>query len=182
MKLNLGCHVRKLKGYVNIDMDRSVKPDVVADAIKMPFSDDSFEEVAADNIFEHILDTVRLMEEIHRVTRHGARIKITTPHFSSKSAYGTPDHVKYFSLTTFNRFSPSDVPRKYKPLFRPVRKHLVYDPAPHKAHPLIVWLYYPFAKTVEFLANRFPNVFERYLVYWFGGFDSIQVELETVKK
>lgn len=182
MKLNLGCQFRRIHSYVNLDIDKSVKPDVAADALRMPFKDDVFEEVIADNIFEHILDTVKLMEEIHRVSRNKARTKITSPHFSSRSAYGTPDHVKYFSLTTFSRFSPTDVPRKYKPLFRTVRKRLVYDPFPGKAHPLVVWFYYPLVKLLEFMANRFPNFFERYLVYWVGGFDSIQIELETVKQ
>jgi hypothetical protein len=41
MKLNIGCETRKLDGFVNVDIDPSVKPEIVGDAERMGLGNDS---------------------------------------------------------------------------------------------------------------------------------------------
>jgi len=86
MKLNLGCGQNKLQGYVNTDREPAVKPDVLMDLEKFPwpFEDDSVDEVVAFHVLEHVGATsemfVRIMQELYRVCRAGAEVRIAVPH------------------------------------------------------------------------------------------------------
>src|SRR3989344_3107549 len=104
MKLNIGSHFEKRNGYINLDNDKKTNPDIVADALKMPFKDNSFREVLMDNLIEHITDTTSLMKEIHRISDRGAIVKVITPHFSNLNFWNTPDHVKPFGYHAFDKF------------------------------------------------------------------------------
>ena len=45
-KLNLGCGTDYRKGYINVDVSRNIKVDVLADLnLGLPFKDNVFEEV-----------------------------------------------------------------------------------------------------------------------------------------
>ena len=44
-----------------------------------PLPNDHFQEVRAFDVIEHLNDVVASMEEIHRVCRNGAEVKITAP-------------------------------------------------------------------------------------------------------
>ena len=72
--------------------------DVVHDlnCIPWPFADDTFEEVHAYDVLEHLEDVVRALEEIHRVSRHGATVHVTVPHFSSANAFTDVTHRHWF--------------------------------------------------------------------------------------
>jgi Methyltransferase domain len=97
--LNLGSGRRKMAGAVNLDISNQVGADVVHDLTVMPWplASDAFREVHAQDVVEHLNDTVRVMEEIHRICRNGARVHITVPHFSSGNAYTDPTHRCLFS-------------------------------------------------------------------------------------
>ena len=58
----------------------------------------------AQDVIEHLSDTIRVMEEIHRISRNGARVHITVPHFSSANAYTDPTHCRLFSYFSFDYF------------------------------------------------------------------------------
>ena len=71
MKLNLGCNDFKLKGFINIDIDPRVNPDVVADVCKLPYEDNSVEEIYAGHVLEHIPMYIDALKEWHRVLQPG---------------------------------------------------------------------------------------------------------------
>jgi len=81
--------------------------DVIADVTaQLPFADGAADEILLDNVIEHIPDIPRLMHELHRIGRDGARLVIRTPHFTSLSSWRDPTHVhhlSYFSLDHFTR-------------------------------------------------------------------------------
>jgi SAM-dependent methyltransferase len=52
---------------------------VTGDATRMPFADASFDRVIAAEIFEHILDDQRAMNELARVLRPGGLAAVTVP-------------------------------------------------------------------------------------------------------
>jgi len=79
MKLNLGCDQWKLEHFVNIDCDISVNPDVVADAARLPFRDDTFDEIYAGHILEHMHDPDLALIEWRRVLKPGGVITVTVP-------------------------------------------------------------------------------------------------------
>jgi SAM-dependent methyltransferase len=103
-KLNIGCGEKRIPDALNIDFNPTVHPDLVYDLNKLPwpFEQDSFVEVLAFDVMEHCDDVVATMNEIHRVCRHEACVRITVPHFSSSNAYTDPTHRHFFGYESFD--------------------------------------------------------------------------------
>lgn len=53
--LNVGCHIWKIPGFINIDIDPKVKPDLVLDLKKLnqTFNTESVDFIYASHILEH---------------------------------------------------------------------------------------------------------------------------------
>lgn len=107
-KLNLGCGRDIRTSYLNVDAAALPGVDVVHDFSKFPWplDGDRFEEIVICHVLEHLPDTVRTMEEIHRISSAGARIHIRVPYWNSFHSIGDPTHVKLFHQTSFNFFDP----------------------------------------------------------------------------
>src|SRR5437870_4036144 len=92
--LNLGCGRKRMEHAINLDMVPDTHPDIVHDLnlTPWPFADNTFKSIHAWDVIEHLDDTVRTMEEIHRISRNGAHIHVTVPHFSSSNAFTDPTH------------------------------------------------------------------------------------------
>ncbi len=92
-----------------IDVDNVLLPsvDVVADLTHFPypFKDSSFDELEARHILEHIPDTVRAIEEIHRIAKPAGHVYIEVPYWNSEDAFTDPTHVRFFSDKSFDYFS-----------------------------------------------------------------------------
>ena len=73
----------KLAGIkiLTLDIDETLKPDVIASVIKMPFSDNEFDAVLCAQVLEHLPyeDFFKAISEIKRVAKIGAIISL--PHF-----------------------------------------------------------------------------------------------------
>lgn len=105
MKLNLGCGHDKKKGYLNCDISSDINPDKVVDLEKkLPFKDNSVDEILAEHVLEHIRNFVPLMHRLHGVCKKGAKIKIKVPFYSARGQFNDPTHVRFFSPFTFNYF------------------------------------------------------------------------------
>ena len=111
MKLNLGCGQNKQAGYVNTDREPAVQPDVVMDLEKFPwpFEDDSVDEVLAFHVLEHVGATpelfIRIMQELYRVCRKGATVRIAVPHLRHDNFFDDPTHVRAITPMTLELFS-----------------------------------------------------------------------------
>ncbi len=111
MKLNLGCGQNRLEGYVNADREPSVEPDVVMDLEEFPwpFEDDSVDEVVANHVLEHVGATanvfIGVMQELYRVCRGGALIRIAVPHPRHDNFLDDPTHVRAITPMTLQMFS-----------------------------------------------------------------------------
>ena len=81
MKLNIGCGEYKLQGYVNIDAQEEVGPDLVAEAWSLPFEDNSVSEIYAGHVYEHMTkeDGNRALREFHRVLKPGGLLTVVIP-------------------------------------------------------------------------------------------------------
>jgi SAM-dependent methyltransferase len=108
-KLNLGSGNDKIPGAVNVDMIPDNNPDIVYDLNQFPwpFEDNSFSYVHASQIIEHLNDTIRVLEEIQRITKPDGIVYIGVPHYSSRIAIADPSHVRYFAATTFRNYLQS---------------------------------------------------------------------------
>jgi SAM-dependent methyltransferase len=128
---------------------------VVADAGRgLPFADGSFGLVRLSHIIEHVPDVTRLLAEVHRVCRPGARVRVVTPHFSAAGSYTDPTHRRHlgaFSLDYYCGLASDDFP----PLgfgFRLLSRRLVFGRLGRTG--LAAW------------ANRHLRAYERHLAWW----------------
>lgn len=82
MKLNLGAGQDKREGFVSVDIQEKFSPDVVADVRRLPFSDQSADEIIAIDVLEHLPrhDLLPTLKEWHRVLKPGGNITIRVPH------------------------------------------------------------------------------------------------------
>lgn len=104
-KLNLGCWKFKMDGWVNIDIDPSVEPDVIMDATHLAYEDNSIEEIYAGHLLEHLTmnEGVSALREWKRVLIPGGKITITVPDIRKlldKHCRGETD-IEFVQLNAF---------------------------------------------------------------------------------
>lgn len=113
IKLNLGCGIYPEKGYINIDKDDSVKPDIVRDLTRgLPFSSNIIDEVRAYHFLEHLdpNDFVFIIEEVWRVLKPYGIFDIIVP----LGITDDPTHRIFFNENSFNVFLDSNSQYYYK--------------------------------------------------------------------
>lgn len=105
-KLNLGCGTKIIPGHVNIDIVQLPGVDIVYDlnSFPYPFKENTFQEIYADNVIEHLTDFCKVMEELHRILLPRGKLIIKVPHFSSHDAWAHPQHTRPFTIETFDFF------------------------------------------------------------------------------
>ncbi|MDP3296463.1 MAG: methyltransferase domain-containing protein [Thermodesulfovibrionia bacterium] len=105
--LDVGCGKNKTDGAIGIDFSSNTGVDIVHDlnTFPYPFSNDVFDKVIVKNVIEHLNDIVKVMEEIHRISKNGAEVIITTPHFSSLYSWEDPTHKYHLALDSFDYFT-----------------------------------------------------------------------------
>jgi SAM-dependent methyltransferase len=168
--LNLGCGNKHIAGAVNVDAVASTGPDVVHDLNQRPWPwpDDRFAEVHAYDVIEHLDDVVKTMEEIHRVCRHRAVVRVTVPHFSSANAFTDPTHRHQFGSRTFHYVTGEhDFSFYTQARFSRRASEIVF-------HPSLV------NKLVWRLAKRHPDAYERRWAWIFPAW-FLSFELEVLK-
>jgi hypothetical protein len=149
--LNLGCGDKRIEGATNVDVNPRVKAEIVHDLNRLPWPlpDDRFETVQMADSIEHLKNVVSTMDEVHRVCKNGAVVKITTPHFSSSNSFTDPTHLHHLGYFSFDYFTgQSDVPCYGNRRFRHRSIQIVFNPSLVNK---IAWR----------LANRFPRAYER---------------------
>lgn len=111
MKLHIGCGRNILSGYLNVDKIKNPGVDKVMDLNKLPypFPNNTFDEIYADNILEHLDDLDTIMKELHRIMKKKGLLKIKVPHYSQIGAFSDPTHKRFFTYQTFD-FYTGDVP------------------------------------------------------------------------
>ena len=106
MKLNMGCGNDIRKDCVNLDVVPLKGVDVVHDLNKFPFpfKENTFDVVYAFGVLEHLPSTVKIVEELHRICKNGAKIYVSVPFWNCSNSHEDPTHVKFFSYDTFGLF------------------------------------------------------------------------------
>ena len=96
MKYNLGCGTDYRFGWINVDRQAAVAPDIVWDLLSFPwpFADETADEVALIHVLDEVRASpdamVRLMQELYRVCQPGAAVSIrnTDPHHADAALPG----------------------------------------------------------------------------------------------
>ena len=105
-KLNIGCGVDIKQGWINLDFATIAGVDVVHDIekIPLPFGNDEFDEILAQDVLEHV-EYIPVLKDLHRILKMGGMLTIRVPHFTSKSNFVDPTHKKLFSINTWDFFA-----------------------------------------------------------------------------
>ena len=169
-RLNIGCGRKRLGEAVNLDISPDVGADVVHDlnAAPWPFASDTFDEVHAYDVLEHVQDVVSALEEIHRICRPGAVLHATVPHFSSANAFTDVTHRHWFGWKSFEPFdSGNDLSHYSRARFRRRYSRISFDRSIAN-------------RAVFHLANRWPHEYERRWAWMFPAW-FLYFQLEVVK-
>ena len=119
--LDVGCGGAKHEGAVGIDWTPGPGVDVAHDLNKVPwpFEDNTFDLIICQDTIQILDSVVATMDEMHRVGKNGARVKIRTPHFAHPNSFRDPLHKWHLTFDTFDYFTvdfdyPIYTQRKYK--------------------------------------------------------------------
>lgn len=85
LNLNLGCGSNKIKGCVNVDIEESCKPDLIADfRTYIPFSDCVVDRIYFFHVVEHIEKQhhAGMFLEFHRILKPDGLLFISYPEFT----------------------------------------------------------------------------------------------------
>ena len=172
--LDVGCGVKKYPGAIGIDRIAGTAADALVDLDRFPypFRDDSFEQVRAVHVIEHVSDVIRTMEEFHRLLHNGGVVYIATPHYTDFSSFCDPTHRWHLNSYSFRYFGQDNAGFGYysKSRFREKKVRLKL---------LALWRWLGF----EFLVNAFPRFrkfWEYYLCFVIRG-KVIEFELIAIK-
>ncbi len=173
--LDVGCGINKYPSAIGIDRNPATKADVLCDLdrIPYPFADNSFDQLRAIHVIEHVSDVIRSMEEFHRLVRHGGRVHIETPHYTDFSSFCDPTHRWHLNTFSFRYFGENHAGFGYysRCKFREISLRVKL---------LAFWRWLGF----EFLVNRFPRYrrfWEHYLCYVVRG-KAMEFEFEVIKE
>lgn len=113
-KLNLGCGIDIKEGWINLDSIAIPGVDVLHDIEKLPlpFEKETFDEILAQDVLEHI-DYIPVLKDLHRILKKGGVLRIRVPHFTSKNNFVDPTHKKMFSISTWDFFVKSPALSKH---------------------------------------------------------------------
>jgi SAM-dependent methyltransferase len=172
--LDVGCGINKYPGAIGIDRNPRTRADLIADLDRFPWplADNSFGQIRAVHVIEHVADVIRTMEEFHRLLRAGGRVIIVTPHYTDFSSYCDPSHRWHLNSFSLRYFGADDGGYSYysRARFREISTKLKL---------LALWRYLGF----ELLVNQFRwfrRFWEFYLCYLVRG-KVIEWQLEAVK-
>jgi predicted SAM-dependent methyltransferase len=100
IKLNLGCGNDHKKGWINLDKKQ-------LDLNKTPYNWNTNEtdEILLANVYEHIIDRIAMIHELHRILKPKGKLTIITPYYTTPNAMTHPQHYvtsHYGSMELFN--------------------------------------------------------------------------------
>ncbi len=116
IKLNLGCGTEKLPGYINIDTEKSCKPDLIWNILEkpLPYQIGSVEEVVLFHTIEHIQKRHHhiILKQIHKVLKPKGRLLISYPEWlecAKRWVANHKGHRDFWEKTMYGRqLYPSD--------------------------------------------------------------------------
>ena len=109
--LDLGCGKKKRPGTIGVDYSDRHDADVIHDlnVFPYPFESDSIDKVYLDNVLEHLDEPMRVMNEVHRITKTGGEVKVIVPYFRSVWAFIDPTHKTFYTVDSFAYYDPDHI-------------------------------------------------------------------------
>ncbi len=82
IKVHFGCGYHKLKDWINVDLDMSCKPDVIADLRQnLPFKSQSIDYIHSEDFVDQLEleKAYRFFKECHRILKESGAMRDLTP-------------------------------------------------------------------------------------------------------
>ncbi len=176
---DLGCGEHKTAGAFGIDSVLMPGINLVHNLQIRPYPlpDQCADEIILSHVLEHFAEPLPVLEEVWRIARPGAHVRIRTPHYSGRFAWKDPTHRRAFSSESFHYFGENNYSYYTTARFRVRSVRLKYFmegeqwPWPNRV----------FGRLVQRLLDKHPTISERFLCYVVGGIDELQVSLEAIK-
>lgn len=162
-KLHIGCGHDIKPGYLNTDSVNLPGVDKVfnLEVFPYPFEDNTFTEVYSAHVLEHMSDLWKVMEEITRISKNGAQVKVIVPYFANPGTRADYTHKRGFTTATFNYFHPDFFYNHgAKILVKKYRIHFLWNRKVFLKSHLINMV-------PDFFINLAPRFYERFFAYIF---------------
>ena len=134
IKVELGSGRYPKDGYITVDLYKEVNPDYVLDLEKdkLPFNNNSVDELFSSQVFEHLKSHDNVMKESHRVLKKDGKLIIEVPYWSSEGAFRDPTHVRFFSEKSFGYWDPDCEVAYYNMVapFKVLKVEFILHPSP----------------------------------------------------
>lgn len=190
--VNLGCGKTRIPESIGVDkafIEGYVDKVHDLDITPYPFDSESVDEVHMYHVLEHLHNSVKKLEEVHRILKVGGILYLRVPHFSSLGAFSDLTHVRPFGYSSFDCLEPNSYHHFYtKVKFKIISKEIkyfglypnsgLYSKYIHANQCL--WFLKPFVLLINLLINLSPAFFERVWCYWIGGAMEIVINLKKV--
>jgi SAM-dependent methyltransferase len=81
IRLNIGADRTQISGFLSVDFNEAVHPDVLAEATALPFEDDTVDEIYASHVLEHLTwhEGMKALKEWYRVLKPGGQLTVAVP-------------------------------------------------------------------------------------------------------
>lgn len=173
--LDIGCGQHKYEGAIGIDFNPESKADIIWDLNLYPYPlpENEFDLIICHDVLEHLNDVIKTMEEIHRIAKPNAKIRIRVPFMSSVNYFSDPTHKRAFTSRSFDFFipgTPTFYHRYTKAKFTLVS--VEYNPGTKRRFLL--------DRLLQKLANRFKHLYENRFAFIYPV-NEIYFILEVVK-
>jgi hypothetical protein len=119
-RLNIGCGLQHVKGWINADLDPRVQPDWLVDFSQpLPFFNEdiamgpfggqkivagTFTKIQAHHVLQSVRDIVPLMKNCLDLLCEGGELDILVPYDLSLSAWQRSETVRAFNETSFHQY------------------------------------------------------------------------------
>ncbi len=175
-KLHMGCGYEILEWYINADSIALPGVDMVYDfdVFPYPFEDNTFDEVYSAHFMEHVTDLGAVMQELTRICKPWAQIKVIVPYFSNPGTWADYTHKRGFTTATFKYFHPDFFyNHDAKIITKDLRIHWLWNRKVFLKSAPINWI-------PDFFINLSPKFYERFFAYIFPSAE-IHYLLEVAK-
>jgi glycosyltransferase involved in cell wall biosynthesis len=164
--------------FINVDIYPFPEVDIVADAAKLPFRDNSIDGVVSESVLEHVADPLIVAAELKRILKPGGYIYVSAPFI----------HPYHASPDDFNRWTISGLKHLFKEL-EVVESGVRSGPFSALLMFLVYWLgvifSFGFKKFAPFITHFLmvfvgPLKFFDFLFYWIPGSEAVSTHLYVI--
>ena len=173
--LVLGCGFKKKEStpeikWINCDISVEVGSDVVCDINeKLPFGDNSIDEIFISHVLEHTREPVEVLKEFYRVCKNDALIEIRVPYFTHESAFSNMTHKSFFTWTSFD-FLESDHPchwmglSSFKIIYKKLKWRKIFKPL----------------ELIFNIHQKITRIYQELFCWWFPA-KELRIKLKVIK-